>query len=133
MYENKTTVVPFPYIDKEFAERNKFEIPSSTSKKRKSKQSEGQSVTPTAQTEQDLLSVDNPDLGKEIARRVQKELVKENIVYLDTYTGAPRLEIMTNTTRAMAGVLREDYIKYFALKTMINDLKKKQRVQTMTS
>merc|ERR1719242_2262501 len=38
--EKQTTVVPFPYIDKEFAERNKFEIPSSSSKKRKSKQNE---------------------------------------------------------------------------------------------
>lgn len=129
----KTTVVPFPYIDKEFAERNKYDYnASSTSKKRKGKQSEGQSVTPTAQTEQDLLSVDNPDLGKEIARRVQKELVKENIVHLDTYTGTPKLDIMTNTTRAMVGVLREDYIKYFALKTMVNDLKKK-RAQTIKS
>ena len=126
----KTTVVPFPYIDKEFAERHKYDLSGSASKKRKSKQSEGHSVTPTAQTEEDLLSVANPDLGKEIARRVQKELVKENIVHLDTYSGAPRLDIMTNTTRAMVGVLREDYIKYFALKTMVNDLKKKQRAQS---
>jgi len=131
MDAQKSTVVILPYIDKEFAERHKYDIPSN-SKKRKSKQSEGQSVSASAQTEQDLLSVSNPDLGKEIAKRVQKELVKEGIVHLDTYSGAPRLEIMTNATRAMVGVLREDYIKYFALKTMVNDLKKK-RAQTMKS
>lgn len=129
----KTTVVPFPYIDKEFAERHKYDIPGSNSKKRKSKQNEGHSATPTAQTEEELLSVANPDLGKEIARRVQKELVKKKIVHLDTYSGVPRLDIMTNTTRAMVGVLREDYLKYFALKTMVNDLKKKQRAQTRAS
>lgn len=117
---NKTTIVPFPYIDKSLIEQSKYD--QSSSKKKKNKNNSNNN---NQQQKNELLSSSNPNLGKEIAKTIQQQLVQENIVTICPYTAQPKMHPMTNTTRAMVNVLREDYIKYYALQTMINDLRKK--------
>ena len=120
---NKTTIVPFTYVDKSLIEQSKYDQSSSSSKKKNKNKNQNNSNNNLSQNQ--LLSSSNPNLGKEIAKTIQQQLVQENIVTLCPYTAQPKMHPMTNTTRAMVNVLREDYIKYYALQTMINDLKKK--------
>merc|ERR1712154_640448 len=118
--DQKTIIVPFPFIEK----TNNFET-NNNSKKNKNKNMNNNS----AMKKNEQLLSSNPNLGKEIAKNIQQQLVKDNIISIDKYTGTPKMNPMTNTTRAMAAVLREDYIKYYAMQTLINDLKKKQNIK----
>merc|ERR1712087_274323 len=119
MMDRRSTLVVFPPPIKEKKEQSVIK-----------KGRKGNSAQPTLQQEEALLTTANPDLGLEIARRVQKEMVKKGIMHVEHwYREYPMMDVYTNATRAMVDVLRRDYIKYFALKTMVNDLKKQQRAR----
>eukprot|EP01083_Nonionella_stella_P064503 168170_1 len=116
----KTTVIPFPFIDK--ANKTQQNI-----KKNKGKMDTDVNGNGNARkTQEQLLVSSNPNVGKDIAKIVQQELVNHDVISIDPF-GNPKVHPMTNVTRNMVNVLREDYIKYYAMQTLINDLKKKQK------
>ena len=78
-------------------------------------------------SEDELLTSSNANLGKDIARMIQQQLIKENVITICPNTKIPKMHPMTNTTRSMLNVLRRDYIKYYAMRVLINDLKKKKQ------